>query len=40
MVNVGWGSRETQFMGSVGKQEREKEIRSVLNLSEHDNCEG
>ena len=32
LVNVGWGSRETQFMGSVGKNEREKEIRLVSKI--------
>ena len=39
-VNVGWGSRDTQFMGSAGKSEREKEIRKVFQLSEFDNCRG
>jgi len=26
-VNVGWGSHETQFKGSVGKKENKEEVR-------------
>ena len=31
-VNVGWGSYETQFKGSVGKKERKEEVCNFLLL--------
>lgn len=37
MVNVGWGSRSTQFMGQAGKESREIELKSATKLSEQDN---
>ena len=35
-VNVGWGSRETQFMGSAGKASREVVIENATSLSSRD----
>ena len=35
-VNVGWGSRETQFMGSAGKAAREVAMENAKSLSKRD----